>query len=248
VPAGEASRFDILPAIDLVGGRVVRLRQGDFERAAVYSDDPVDVAKRFEAAGARWLHIVDLYGAREARPRQVAVIAQILDALGGTMRVEVAGGLRTAEAAQAALDAGAWRVVLGTAALRDPAFAARLVAGHGADRVAVAVDVRDGLAIGNAWRKGAGGLPVRDTVERLAGAGVRVFETTAIDRDGLLAGPDLELLQSVFSLGVEVIASGGIRSVADLDAVRSIGCTGAIVGRALYDGTLDVEAALTATR
>lgn len=244
----DRSRFDVLPAIDLIGSRVVRLRQGDFERADIYGDDPVEVARRFVSAGARWLHVVDLDGARAGRPRQVPVIAEILEVLGGSVRVEVAGGLRSEEAAQAALDAGASRVVLGTAALRDPGFAARLVAGHGADRVVVAIDVRDGRAIGDAWRTGAGGSPVRDTVDRLAGAGVRAFEATAIDRDGLLAGPDLALLQSVVALGVEVIAAGGIRSVADLDAVRSIGCTGAIVGRALYEGSPEVEAALTATR
>jgi phosphoribosylformimino-5-aminoimidazole carboxamide ribotide isomerase len=248
VSEGQTSTFDILPAIDLVAGRVVRLRQGDFEQADIYGDDPVDVARRFEGAGARWLHLVDLDGAREGRPRQMQVIGRILHAVGDRVRCEVGGGLRTAEAVLAALDAGCQRVVLGTAALRDPAFAARLVTRHGADRIVVAVDVRDGLAIGDAWRPGADGSTVRDTVERLADDGVRVFEATAIERDGLLAGPDLELLQSVVALEVEVIASAGIRSVADLDAVRSIGCVGAIVGRALYDGTLAVESALSATR
>lgn len=242
--AREKSTFAILPAIDLVGGRVVRLRQGDFGRSDVYSDDPVDVATRFAAAGARWLHIVDLDGARAGRPLQTDLIAEILDAVGSIVSCEVAGGLRTDEAVAAVFEAGARRAVIGTAALIDPAFVGKLVSRHEAHRISVALDVRDGLAIGEAWRTSAGGLPAIEAVKRLAGAGIRVFETTAIDRDGLLAGPDLDLLASVVELGVEVVASGGIRSVADIAAVRELGCTGAIVGRALYDGSLDLGSAL----
>jgi len=236
--------LEILPAIDLVGGRVVRLRQGDFAREDVFSDEPVSVATGFAAAGARWLHIVDLDGAHEGYPVQSAAIARILDAVGADVACEVAGGLRTEPAVDAALGAGAGRVVLGTAALGDLAMVARLVRRHGPDRIVAAIDVRGGVALGHAWRVGARGTSVAVAVRGLVDSGVDLFETTAIDRDGLLAGPDVELLAGVVAMGVDVIASGGIRSIADLHDVRAVGCIGAIVGRALYDGSLELRDAL----
>jgi phosphoribosylformimino-5-aminoimidazole carboxamide ribonucleotide (ProFAR) isomerase len=140
--------------------------------------------------------------------------------------------------------------VVGTAALRDPAFAARLVAHHGAERIAVAIDVREGLALGEGWRAGAPGVPVREAMVALAAAGVTTFEVTAVARDGLLGGPDLELLENVVSIGRgEVIASGGIGRLEDLLDVRALGCSGAIVGRALYEGRFtlaEARAALSA--
>jgi phosphoribosylformimino-5-aminoimidazole carboxamide ribonucleotide (ProFAR) isomerase len=159
--------------------------------------------------------------------------------------LEFAGGLRTGEAVAAALAAGAARVAIGTAALFDPTFAARLVGAHGSARIAVALDVRDGLALGEGWRPGAAGLPPEDALRTLADAGVVIFEATSIARDGLMNGPDLDLLARLVKLDRgEVVASGGIRSEEDLAAVRSIGCSGAIVGRALYEGGLDLAAAL----
>ncbi len=172
--------------------------------------------------------------------------SRILDAVGSTVECEVAGGLRTDDAVAAILAAGASRAVLGTAAIRNPRMAARLVGRHGPQRIAVAIDVRDGHALGDAWRADANDPSATSAVKRLADAGITMFETTAIDRDGLLGGPDLQLLASVVDLGVEVIASAGIRSVDDLHAVRATGCTGAIVGRALYDGSLDLGRALAA--
>jgi phosphoribosylformimino-5-aminoimidazole carboxamide ribotide isomerase len=246
VEVRQPSRFEILPAIDLVGGRVVRLRQGDFDRSEVFSDDPVAVAASFQAAGARWLHVVDLDGARSGRPCHTDVIARILSEVGDRVLCEIAGGLRTEDSVAAVLGAGANRAVLGTAALQNPSLAARLVGRFGTAHIAVAIDVRDGLALGEAWRSGARGPTVKEAVARLVDAGVTVFETTAVGRDGILAGPDLELLESVIAFGCKVIASGGIRSIADLLAVRDIGCTGAIVGRALYDGSLDLAEALAA--
>lgn len=145
-----------------------------------------------------------------------------------------------------ALAAGAWRAVLGTSALLDPAMVGRLVARHGPERLAAAIDVRDGLARGEAWRIGAGGIAMVDAIAQLVDVGVTSFEVTAIDRDGALAGPDLDLLAAAVATGSEIIASAGIRTVADLQAIRGIGCTGAIVGRALYDGSLDLAEALAA--
>lgn len=239
--------FELLPAIDLLGGRVVRLRQGDFGRETVYSDEPEAVAEQFVVAGARWLHVVDLDGARSGRPVHGEVVRRIVAAVGERASVEVAGGHRTPSAVAEVLDAGAARVVVGTAALADPAFAGTLVARHGADRVAVALDVRHGMAVGGAWMPGTSGTSVPDAVAHLAAAGVQWFEVTAIDRDGTKAGPDLALLALVAAdQRTRVVASGGIASVEDLRAVRGLGCAGAIVGRALYDGTISLEAALAA--
>lgn len=241
------STFDILAAIDLRGGEVVRLEQGDFGRETVFGAGPVLAARRFVDGGARWLHVVDLDGARAGRPVQLTVMAQIVDAADDRAFVEASGGLRTAESVAGALELGAARVALGTAAITDPTLLAEIVARHGPARVAVAVDVRDGLAVGEGWRPGSEGVPPGELIGRLADAGVATFEVTAIDRDGLLGGPDLRLLERLVGLGRgSIIASGGIRSAADLAAVRDLGCGGAIVGRALYNGSLSIEEALRA--
>jgi phosphoribosylformimino-5-aminoimidazole carboxamide ribotide isomerase len=234
----------VLPAIDLRAGRVVRLLEGDFERETDYGDDPVGVARAFVAAGARMLHVVDLDGARAGTPGQLETIARMAAALDGA-QIEVAGGLRTEDDVAAAFVAGAHRVVIGTRALDDPGFAARLVARYGPNRVVVALDVRNGLAVGQGWRSAAPGIDVDDGMRTLADAGVELFEVTAIDRDGRLEGPDLGLLRSMVALQRgEVIASGGVRSLADLRAIRDLGCSGAIVGRALYEGRVDLAEAV----
>jgi phosphoribosylformimino-5-aminoimidazole carboxamide ribotide isomerase len=239
--------FELVPAIDLRGGRVVRLVAGDFAAETVFSDEPVDVARGFVSAGARWIHLVDLDGARGGAQRQGEVIRQVLAAVGEGAACEVAGGLRDRASVASTLAAGASRIAVGTAALEQPGFAADLVRTFGAGRIAVALDVRAGQAVGQAWRDEAPGIPVAVALARLAGEGVKTFEVTAIDRDGGLGGPDLELFRRLVDLNLgRIIASGGIRSVADLLAVRSLGCTGAIVGRALYDGGLDLAAAIAA--
>jgi phosphoribosylformimino-5-aminoimidazole carboxamide ribotide isomerase len=240
-----ARPFEILPAIDLRGGRVVRLRQGDFARETTFSDDPASVAAEFVAAGAQWLHVVDLDGARTGVAAHGGAVAAILAAVGDRARIEVAGGLRTEGAIAEALASGAARVVVGTAALEDLGFARTLVEVHGAERVVVAIDVRDGLAIGHAWAADAVGVDAGATIRRLADAGVETFEVTAIERDGLLEGPDLALYERLINLGRSaIIASGGITTLDDLRAARAIGCTGAIIGRALFDRRLDIESAL----
>jgi phosphoribosylformimino-5-aminoimidazole carboxamide ribotide isomerase len=243
-----AMTFEILPAIDLRGGHVVRLRQGDFDRETAYEAEPATVAEEFAAAGARWLHVVDLDGARSGVPAHGAVIASIVGAVGERARVEVAGGLRTELAVDEALASGAARVVVGTAALEDFAFAGRLVDSHGSEQVAVAIDVREGRALGHGWSADAGGIDAVDAIRRLADVGIATFEVTAIERDGLLEGPDLALYEGLVRLdrGV-IIASGGVATLDDIHAVRAIGCSGAIIGRALYEGRLDLRDALNLT-
>jgi phosphoribosylformimino-5-aminoimidazole carboxamide ribotide isomerase len=243
---GRATTFEILPAIDLRGGLVVRLQEGDFARETAFSDDAPAVAMRFADDGARWIHLVDLDAAR-GRPPHANVVAAVIAAVGTRLSVEVAGGLRSADAVGQALAAGAARAVLGTAALRDPAFAGKMVSIHGSSGIAVAVDVRDGHAVGDAWTVNNKGVNVIDTIRRLVDVGIETFEVTAINRDGLLAGPDLQLYEDIVRVSRgAIIASGGIASVRDIAAVRDVGCAGAIIGRALYEERLSLSDALRA--
>jgi phosphoribosylformimino-5-aminoimidazole carboxamide ribotide isomerase len=246
----DLASFDLLAAIDLLGGRVVRLRQGDFAQETEYSDDPVAVAMAFVERGVRWLHVVDLDGARAGEPVHGKAIASIVAAVAARAEVEVAGGLRSAAAINDVLGAGAARAVIGSAALADPAFAAAAVERHGPDRIAVALDIRDGQAVGNAWADTAPRRPSDQVIAELTSAGLEWFEVTAIERDGSLEGPNLDLLQSMISLAGHgrVVAAGGITTVEDLLAVRTVGCAGAIVGRGLYEGTFDIDQAIRATQ
>ena len=165
----------------------------------------------------------------------------------GRARVEVGGGLRTAEAVAGALGIGAARAAVGTAALRDPAFARELVDRYGPTRIVGSIDVRDGLALGEGWREGAAGVPATDAIGMLADAGIDTFEVTAIERDGSLAGPDLDLLRSLVALERgRIIASGGVASIEDVLAVQAAGCAGAIVGKAIYEGRIDLRSLLDA--
>ena len=241
--------FTVIPAIDLRGGRVVRLQEGDFDRERVYGDSPPEAAVAFAAVGARWIHVVDLDGARAGERRQSEAIGAIREALPPEVRLQVGGGIRTAGAVADTLAAGADRVVLGTSAVEDPTLVKDAIERHGSDRVAIALDIRDGIAVGRGWVRGAPGQAVEPTIANLARIGVATFVVTAIDRDGLLGGPDLTLLERLLTLtDADVIASGGIATIEDLRATRAIGCTGAIVGRALYDGRIDLAEALAAVR
>jgi phosphoribosylformimino-5-aminoimidazole carboxamide ribotide isomerase len=244
-PLDNGQDFDLLPAIDLRGGNVVRLAQGDFARETVYGDDPAAVALAFVAAGARWIHVVDLDGARDGERRQVETVARIVAAAGSRARCEVAGGLRDEGAVEAVLAAGAARAILGTAALRDPDLVARLIQTFGSERIAVALDIRKGLAVGQGWLPESGVMPAEQALTRLADSGTRTFIVTAIERDGLLAGPNLGLLSRMVALGRgDVIASAGVSSLKDISAVRAMGCRGAVIGRAIYEGKVDLAAAL----
>jgi phosphoribosylformimino-5-aminoimidazole carboxamide ribotide isomerase len=244
-PVKPAADFQLLAAIDLRGGRVVRLAQGEFGRETAYGADPAETARSFVAAGARWIHAVDLDGAREGRPLQTEAVARIVAAAGHDADCEVAGGLRSEEAVSAALDAGAARAVVGTVALQDGAFVERLVLRFGVGRIAVALDVRDGLAVGQGWVPGSSGVPVEEALATLADRGAQTFIVTAIERDGLMKGPNFALLGRMVDLGRgEIIASAGISSLEDIVAVRSIGCVGAIVGRAIYENRIDLASAV----
>ena len=238
--------MDLIPSIDLRGGKVVRLRLGDFGHVTEYGDDPIAVARRWISEGAARLHIVDLDGALAGRPVQDDVIARVVRDTG--VPCQVAGGLRDRAAVASALEAGADRVVLGTALLRDPALGSTLVREFGEERIAAALDVRDGSAVGEGWRIGAAGVPMDQAMRTLADAGVVRFVVTAIARDGILAGPDLDLLEAARAVvpSVAIIASGGISTLDDIRTLAGLEVEGAILGRALYEGRLDLRSAKAA--
>jgi phosphoribosylformimino-5-aminoimidazole carboxamide ribotide isomerase len=230
--------FQVVPAVDLLGDEAVRLEQGDFGRVAVRAQ-PEELVLRFAAAGARLIHIVDLDGARRGRIRP-DVIGRLAEAA-APANLQASGGIRSPADAELLLAAGAARVVVGTAALAEPEALEPFVAQFG-DRLVVAIDVRAGRVAAHGWLEDTG-LEAVEVVRRCAEAGASRILCTAIERDGMLGGPDLDLLGEVReSSGLLVLAAGGIRSQADLAAVAAIGCEGAIVGRALLDGSLPLSA------
>ena len=236
--------MELIPAVDLRGGRVVRLRQGDFERQTIYGDDPAAVVDRWTGEGAERLHLVDLDGARAGRPIQSDLVAALVARAG--VPCQVAGGLRQDESVAAALAAGADRVVLGTRLITDPAWGRSLVLRHGPERIVAALDVRDGELLGDAWQPGAPRRDLVETVGALVEAGLGLFAVTAVARDGLLEGPDLELLARLAAVvgSGAIIASGGISSLEDLQDLADAGYGAAILGRALYDGRISLRMAL----
>jgi phosphoribosylformimino-5-aminoimidazole carboxamide ribotide isomerase len=240
---------DLFPAIDLRGGRCVRLYQGDYGRETVYGDNPVAQAEAFAAAGAPWIHVVDLDAARTGEAANRAVVAAIAAAV--DVPVQAGGGVRDDDAADALLAAGVRRVVVGTAALADPAWVRRLAARH-PGRVAVGLDARGRDVAVHGWTEGSG----RDLVDLARGfddAGVAALVVTEIGRDGTLAGPDLGQLGDVLAAtGLDVVASGGVGTLADLRALAALDVggrhlAGAIVGRALYEGAFALPDAVAAT-
>ena len=228
----------VYPAIDLRGGRCVRLVQGAFDRETVFGDDPVAMARRWQAEGARWLHVVDLDGARAGRPVQADLVAAICAAV--AIPVQVGGGLRDGEAVARVLAGGAARAVLGTVAVRQPAVAAAICTAH-PGRVAVGLDARDGRVRVSGWTEDAGAEPAA-VAARMAALGAAAIIYTDIGRDGTEQGPDIAGTRAVArAAGIPVIASGGVGSVDHVRAVAQLagdGVTGVIVGRALYSGAV----------
>ena len=226
----------VIPAIDLRGGRVVRLFRGDFGHETAYDDDPVEVARRFEADGARRLHVVDLDAAAgEGSNRDI--VREICRTV--AVPVQLGGGIRTIDAVERALEDGAARAILGTAAALDPGFVEEAVAEVG-DGILVGVDVRDGHVRTHGWREE--GARLEDAVPALAQAGAPRFIVTSISRDGTMEGPDLALYERMRELTeTPVIASGGIRVAADVWALRELGIEACVVGKAMYSGTLRLE-------
>lgn len=241
--------MDIIPAIDIRGGRCVQLVQGDYARETVFGDDPVAMARRWAAEGALRLHIVDLDAAREGRPVNDAVITRIMREV-PELSVQIAGGVRDLGAVRRWLDAGAHRVVIGTMAVEKPDAIGRAVAKHG-DRIAIAVDARGGKVATDGWLE-TSEAPVDEFMREMARRGVRRFIYTDISRDGMLQHLDFAALRHVLEVLADTAAtatliySGGVTSIEDVLALDEHPLEGAIIGTALYDGRISLTAALRA--
>ena len=239
------SYLELLPAVDVKDGRAVRLVQGELSAETAYGN-PLEVALEFQAAGAEWLHLVDI-DAAFGRGENSAQLAEVVGRL--DIKVELSGGIRDDESLARALATGCTRVNLGTAALENPEWTARVIAEHG-DRIAVGLDVRGHVLAARGWTKEGGDL--FETIERLERDGCARYVVTDVTKDGTLQGPNIELLKEVCAVTSKpVVASGGISSLADiaaLSALNSLGVEGAIVGKALYAGTFTLEQALAQTR
>ena len=236
--------MEVIPAIDLRGGRCVRLRQGDFQRETVFSDDPLAMALHWQEQGGPRLHVVDLDGAAAGEPAHLEVISAIVASL--EIPVQVGGGIRSATTAQTWLEAGVDRVVIGTAAVRDPGMVQDVCREYGSERVVVSIDARDGMVALQGWTE-ASEVSVLELAQRMAGLGIARLLYTDIARDGMLTGPDLDTnAQLARETGMAVLASGGVASVEDIRRLASTGVEGVIVGRALYTGAVGLPGALEA--
>ena len=239
------SYLELLPAVDVKDGRAVRLVQGELDAETAYGN-PLEVALEFQAAGAEWLHLVDL-DAAFGRGENSALLAEVVGRL--DIKVELSGGIRDDESLRRALATGCRRVNLGTAALEDPEWTAKVIAEFG-DRIAVGLDVRGHVLAARGWTKEGGDL--FETIERLERDGCARYVVTDVTKDGTLQGPNVQLLQEVCAVTKKpVVASGGISSLADIEslmALNAIGVEGAIVGKALYAGAFTVQEALELTK
>lgn len=251
-PAEASAAFAVYPAIDVRGDRVVRLRQGDYARETRYEDAPLALAQRYAQAGALWLHLVDLDAARNGGYALGGLLADIRRHT--PLRVQTGGGVRGQDDIDRLLDAGADRVVIGSLAVRDPGRVLGWLTRYGAERITVALDAR--RAPDGQWRLPTAGWTeqgpgvLEDLLERFAEGGLRHLLCTDIDRDGMLSGPNVELYRRVRECApqLELQASGGVRDLADIAAVRAAGCAGAVLGKALLDGRFTLAAALDQER
>jgi phosphoribosylformimino-5-aminoimidazole carboxamide ribotide isomerase len=233
--------MQIIPAIDIKDGRCVRLYQGDYGQMTVFDHDPVAVAQKWEKAGAQRLHVVDLDGAKAGRPVNAQIVFAIVRAIG--IPVQLGGGLRDHAAVDAALNLGVERIILGTAAVRDPQLIDKLVRQYGA-RVVVGVDARDGWVAAQGWTE-TSHIKADDLVRRMGAVGVKTIIYTDIARDGTLTGPDVEGVAELVEVnGPEIIASGGVGTMDDLVALSKTGAAGVIVGKSLYTGAVDLAQAI----
>ena len=236
----------ILPAIDLLDGKVVRLAQGKRDQVTVYSDDPVAVAQRWKSHGAEWLHVVDLNGAFDGTYTNLAWARRIIEESG--LNVELSGGIRSRETLAECLGLGAKRVVLGTKACEDPQFVQEAADRYG-HKIAVAIDAKAGQVVARGWTAPTA-LSAEQLARSMAYLGVECLVCTDVSRDGTLQGPNTELLRRVLGVGsVQVIASGGVATLDDLLQLAQLapqGLAGAIIGKALYEGAIDLSQALAA--
>lgn len=237
--------MELYPAIDLYGGKAVRLYKGDYAQMTVYSDDPVSVAKDFAAAGAKSIHLVDLEGAKTGEPENLTAIRKILDET--DLFAEVGGGIRSLETVERYLSIGVGRVILGTAAVTDPAFLEAALAKYG-EKIAVGVDLKDGFVAIKGWTEKSA-LTAAGFFSQMERLGVKTVICTDISRDGAMQGTNRGLYRELSrTYHLDLIASGGVSSLEDVLALKAMGLHGAIIGKAYYIGAIDLKQAVEAAR
>lgn len=235
----------IYPAIDLYGGKAVRLFKGEYSQMTVYSDNPVGVARDFAAAGASRIHLVDLEGAKTGKPANLSVIADIVKATG--LFAEVGGGIRDMKTVESYLAIGVSRVILGTAAVRNPDFLKAALGTYG-EKIAVGVDLKDGFAAIKGWTE-TSEIKAVDFFEKMQMLGVKTIICTDISRDGAMKGTNLKLYRELSArFAIDLIASGGVSSMEDVTALAAMGLHGAIIGKAYYVGAVDLKEAVEAAK
>ncbi|WP_164891028.1 1-(5-phosphoribosyl)-5-[(5-phosphoribosylamino)methylideneamino]imidazole-4-carboxamide isomerase [Botryobacter ruber] len=232
--------MEIIPAIDIIGGQCVRLTEGDFSQQTTYHSNPLDVAKRFEAHGIKRLHLVDLDGARAKKPVNLAVLENI--ASNTTLSIDFGGGLQSEEAVQQAFEAGAAQITAGSIAVREPETVTGWLSKYGADRIIVGADFKGNHIAISAWTEESK-FTLKDFISDYVKAGAKLFICTDVSKDGKLQGPSIstykQLQQKLPEAGI--IASGGVTTVQDLETLQQIGVHGAIIGKAIYEGTIELK-------
>lgn len=235
--------MNLFPAIDLYEGKAVRLVKGDYAQMTVYSEHPEELGMEFCCAGAQYLHTVDLEGAKDGTTPNLAVVEKLVETSG--LKVQVGGGIRNPEIVHRYLDAGVHRVIIGTAAVTNPSFLQKMVDRYG-EKIAVGVDVRDGMAAIRGWQEKSA-LSCDALFGRLTEAGVQTVICTDISKDGMLAGPNMEMYKNLSEkYSVRLIASGGVTTLEDVKKLRDMQLYGAILGKAIYTGAIDLAAAVLA--
>ena len=233
--------MNIFPAIDIINGSAVRLLKGDYSKKTVYSQSPSDVAKEFESCGASFLHVVDLDGAKSGDTPNFDIIKEII--LNTNLQVEIGGGIRSEETVKKYIDAGVMRVILGTAAVQNPDFAKKMADTYGS-KIAVGVDVLNGCAATKGWTE-VTDVTLDDMFRRLESDGIKTVVCTDISKDGAMSGTNIQMYKTLMqSYSIDIVASGGVTTIDDVKELRSMGIYGAILGRALYEGTIDLKEAI----
>lgn len=234
--------MNIIPAIDLLGGKAVRLLKGDYDKVTVYSDDPAAVAESFERAGAKYLHVVDLDGAKDGTTANFETIKEIIKRT--NLSVEVGGGIRALDRVKKYIDIGVDRVIIGTAAVTDPEFLNEAVELYG-EKVVVGVDIKDGFVAIKGWLE-ISELSCKEFCKNLEDLGVKTIICTDISKDGMMSGTNRELYRELYDeFNINIIASGGVSSMEDIAVLSNMGLFGAIVGKAIYTGAIDLSEAIS---
>lgn len=229
----------IIPAIDILDGKCIRLTKGDFSKATHYGDDPLAFAKRIEDHGLEYLHLVDLDGAREGEVRNISVLEKI--ATGTSLKVDFSGGINGAESAENSFSAGANQIVIGSMAIKDPELFATLLEKFGQEKIILGADTRNGQVAYRGWQQDSG-IGIIGFIENQVERGVTQIMSTSIAKDGALKGPDINLYKDILDhFDIQLIASGGVRSIEDVEELRQTGCSGVIIGKAFYEGRITLQ-------